>query len=73
MPPRNAHAAPLTTSGGGMAAGRSGIERIADPPGRAFADDIGAQPLAVAEEGPDVGLGQKGTGETAIVRRETEI
>ena len=73
MPPRNADAAPLTTSGGGMAADRPGIERIDDPPGRASADNIGLQPLTGAEEGADVGLAQKGTGEAAIVRRETEI
>ncbi len=73
MPPRNADADPLTNSGGGMATDRPGIERIDDPPGRAFADNIGSQPLAGAEEGADVGLAQKGTGEAAIVHRETDI
>ncbi|TXM95695.1 hypothetical protein FV222_20255 [Methylobacterium sp. WL103] len=73
MLPRNADADPLTNSGSGMVADRPGIERIDDRLGRASTDDISLPPLAVAEEETDVGLAQRGTGEAAIVRRETEI
>ena len=31
------------------------------------------KPLPVLEDGPEVGLSQKGSGEDAIIRRETEI
>ncbi|MGH1573059.1 hypothetical protein ACRAWG_23280 [Methylobacterium sp. P31] len=31
------------------------------------------EPLSITAEDPDVGLSQKGSGEDAIVRRETEI
>jgi|GEM_PF-2941291 len=31
------------------------------------------QPLPMSDEDPDVGLSQKGIGEDAVVRRETEI
>ena len=37
------------------------------------ADGETSKPLPVPGEDPDVGLAQKGTGEDAIVRRETEI
>ncbi|TXM99743.1 hypothetical protein [Methylobacterium cerastii] len=73
MSARNADADPLTNRGGGMVADRPGIERIDDRLGRASTDDISLPPLAVAEEETDVGLAQRGTGEAAIVRGETEI
>ncbi|WP_375465648.1 hypothetical protein [uncultured Methylobacterium sp.] len=42
-------------------------------PGAVPAERETSKPLPVPGEGPEVGLNQKGTGEDAIVRRETEI
>ena len=35
--------------------------------------DASNQPLPIPDDAPEVGLSQKGSGEDAIVRRETEI
>lgn len=53
------------------------------PPDRNFAQEpdrpvdgereTSNRPLPLTDDDPDVGLSQKGTGEDAVVRRETEI
>jgi hypothetical protein len=43
-----------------------------DEPG-ASAPDAENKPVPITDEDPDVGLSQKGSGEDAVVRRETEI
>jgi hypothetical protein len=35
--------------------------------------DAEHKPVPITDEDPDVGLSQKGSGEDAVVRRETEI
>lgn len=43
-----------------------------DEPGAA-APDAEDEPASITDEDPDVGLSQKGSGEDAVVRRETEV
>ena len=37
------------------------------------ADRMPQQPVPLTDEEPDVGLSQKGSGEEAVVRRETDL
>lgn len=39
----------------------------------ASAPDAEDEPASITDEDPDVGLSQKGSGEDAVIRRETEV
>ena len=49
-------------------------DSVPDPDGSIDIEtDASNRPLPMTDDNPDVGLSQKGTGEEAVIRRETEI
>lgn len=61
----------MTTARENLLPNRPGPADTADD--RDLENEASNRPLPVTDEDPDVGLSQKGTGESAIIRRETEI